>query len=129
MERKHKTPRGSTKHNEHEAAPETVNPHIKGSQQTSEDTGTVILQRPWATRPTALSDSLRKEHWGKEKSSNEKGALEYWKIQPMIDGPYQNVHSVVSKTQTPTDKFSDTKQTPTQAAPRSETAATSGSAR
>ncbi|KAI0380434.1 hypothetical protein F5Y04DRAFT_98176 [Hypomontagnella monticulosa] len=126
MERKHETPRGSADQDQSKDIPEIIDPHAANPQQASRDTASAVaLQRPWTTRQSTLSESLRKEHWWKEKS-HKKGALEYWKTQPMIDGPYQNVQSVVSKSST--DKSSDP-QTPTQAAAPSETAATSGSAR
>ncbi|KAI1205857.1 uncharacterized protein F4807DRAFT_464319 [Annulohypoxylon truncatum] len=92
---------------------------------TSEDTSHIPLQRPWTDREHAIDDFLKKVHLWKAKP-DKADALERWSTQPMSDGPYQNMNSVVPKTQTEPPNASDD-HLPKQPAPVSDTAATSGS--
>ncbi|KAI1382417.1 hypothetical protein F4677DRAFT_440211 [Hypoxylon crocopeplum] len=92
--------------------------HVEGN------TSVVTLHRPWGNRQHTLNGSLQKEEWWKAKGSGG-DTLERWTTQPMTDGPYQNVNSVVTKT---ASQFSSpNSQSTKDETAQSETAATSGS--
>ncbi|KAI2471285.1 hypothetical protein F4781DRAFT_130722 [Annulohypoxylon bovei var. microspora] len=123
----HKDEKRQTPGNQDErnTTPRPDNTPVTNHQQTSEDASLIALHRPWTNREHTLDDTLQKEHWWKAKS-HKGDALERWSTQPMADGPYQNVKSVVNNTKSKQSNASEDKL-PRQPAPVSETAATSGS--
>ncbi|KAI1089111.1 hypothetical protein F5B19DRAFT_389211 [Rostrohypoxylon terebratum] len=96
------------------------------ADRTSEDGKHIPLNRPWTHRKRTINGTLKREHPLNAKSEKS-DALERWSAEPMSDGPYQNVKSVVRKAQTKQPNTSNN-QLLNQPPPISETAATSGSA-
>ncbi|KAI2776433.1 hypothetical protein F4815DRAFT_347244 [Daldinia loculata] len=120
-----KVERQSSKNQGSKAAPQAARLPSANQQQASGDADFLTLNRSWVNREHTLNSRFQDELWWKAKPHSG-NTLERWRVQSMIDGPYQNMESIMTKTKINQSKPSSI-QSPKHARTVSEAAATSGS--